>query len=210
MIISIALAFSTFLAMYLLSQYVFEFLVSLGVNPSQINLDGGYVILAILSTVILAPIGEELVYRYIICDAFESKGKWQAVIFSSLAFAFMHMSPMHTVYQFALGVVLALVVVKTRNVVCAMITHATSNALALLFYFIPLPQISLYNPLTIILAILTFALGGLLVSVLIKNINEKQIEIKQIHTNKQENLTAKIAYIIGFVVCAIIWISNFF
>lgn len=209
-VISVVLALITFVSLYLVLLYVFEFLTLLGVKASEIRVDGGYIILAILSTVIFAPIGEEMVYRYVICSALESKSKIFAIIISALCFTLMHMSPMQTVYQFALGCILALIVIKTRNIVYAIIAHATSNLVAIILSLINLPQINIYSPLTIIITVLMLVLGVVLTIILVKKMEGKKTEEKQEQISKNEKTASTIIFIIGFIICLAMWCANFF
>ena len=209
-VLSVLLGVVTIAGMYLITQYVYEFFVSLGVKSSEIDISGGYIVLAIISTVIFAPIGEELVFRYVLCDALENKSKAFAIVVSALAFAFMHMSPMQTVYQFALGCVLALVVIKSGNVVYAMITHATSNLVVILLSLFTIPTIPTNNPLTLVLAIVVLVFAVLVVILMLRVMSPAKREREQIKYEKEEKLTASVVYVIGFAVCLIMWIANFF
>ena len=209
-VLSVLLGVATIVGMFLIAQYVHEFFVSLGVKASEIDISGGYVILAILSTVILAPIGEELVFRYVLCDALENRSKALAVVLSALAFAFMHMSPMQTVYQFALGCVLAPVVIKSGNVVYAMITHATSNLVVIILSLFTLPTIPTNNPLTLVLAIVLFVFALLVVVLMLSKMSKSASDRACVKYEKEEKVTASIVYAIGFAVCLVMWIANFF
>lgn len=209
-LLSILLAVITFVSMYLVSLYVFDFLIQTGVEQTEIRIDGAYLILALLSTVILAPIGEELVYRYVVCGALQQKNTVLAIVVSALCFTFMHMSPMQTIYQLALGVVLALIVIKTNNIVYAIITHATSNLIAIILALIPIPTINIYSPITIIVAVVLLALGVVAVIILTKKLSGEKREKTIIQTTKQQKTVTIFAYIIGFAVCLFMWIANFF
>lgn len=209
-LLSVLLAIVTFVSMYLVSLYAFDFLTQLGVEQSEIRIDGAYLILALLSTVILAPIGEELVYRYVICGALQNKNTLLALIVSALCFTFMHMSPMQTIYQLALGVVLALIVIKSNNIVYAIITHATSNLIAIILALIPIPTINIYSPITIVVAVILFALGIIVVALLTKNMSGEKRETTIIQSTKQQKTIMIFAYAVGFAVCLFMWITNFF
>lgn len=209
-LLSVLLAIVTFVSMYLVSLYAFDFLTKLGIEQSEIRIDGAYLILALLSTVILAPIGEELVYRYVICGALQNKNTVLALIVSALCFTFMHMSPMQTIYQLALGVVLALIVIKSNNIVYAIITHATSNLIAIILALIPIPTINIYSPITIVVAVILFALGIIVVALLTKKMGGEKRETTIIQTTKQQKTITIFAYAVGFAVCLFMWITNFF
>lgn len=89
-------------------------------------------------TVLIAPLGEELVYRGALLSGLK-KGfpTWAAVLLSGASFSLMHMNPQQTVYQFCLGCVCALFVVVTGTPVFSMIVHGASNLIAVLMEVTP-------------------------------------------------------------------------
>jgi membrane protease YdiL (CAAX protease family) len=120
------------------------------------------------------------------------------------------MSPLQTVYQFALGCVLALIVIKTGNVLYSIIAHATSNLTAIILSFFPLPSIPIYEPLVIVLSVLLLAFAVLLVGVLIKALDGRKENREIIKYEKEEKTIASTIYAIGFGICFIVWVLNFF
>lgn len=90
------------------------------------------VVMTVIATVFLAPVFEELIYRGVLLHGLKrQKSAAGSVLLCALAFMLMHMNPLQVVFQFALGAVAAIVVLKTGRVLPAMVMHATSNALAL-------------------------------------------------------------------------------
>ncbi len=90
------------------------------------------VIMTVIATVFLAPVFEELIYRGVLLHGLKrQKRAVVAVLLSAFAFMLMHMNPLQVVFQFALGAVAAIIVLKTGRVLPAMVMHAASNALAL-------------------------------------------------------------------------------
>ena len=83
----------------------------------------------ILSTVILAPVSEELVCRGLV---FKLAGKvspnfWVANIIQALAFGILHGNWVQGTYAFVLGIVLGLVYRRFRNIWLCMLLHAVLN-----------------------------------------------------------------------------------
>jgi membrane protease YdiL (CAAX protease family) len=80
----------------------------------------------------LAPIAEEVFYRGVIASGVRAGGsRVLAVLVSAAAFALVH-PPAHSAARaFVRGLLLATVVDRTGNVACAILVHATSNAIAL-------------------------------------------------------------------------------
>jgi membrane protease YdiL (CAAX protease family) len=209
---SVGLGVITFVGMYLISQYVFVFLEYIGAKASYLDISGWYIIPAVLTTVILAPIGEEAVYRCSLTYGFNFGKTYVAIILSAFAFAIMHMSPMQTFYQFALGVMLGILVVRTQNVIYPIIAHSTSNILVIILSFIPLPSVPLYNPFTIIIAVLALAIGVMLVLIIMKSIpkREEKISVEIVKESSYEKSLAIFMCVLGVVVCLVCWISTFF
>ncbi len=209
---SVVLGLLTFVGMYMVSQYVFEFLESIGVRASYLDINGWYIIPAVLVTVILAPIGEEAVFRCSLTYGLNNGKAIIAVMLSAIAFALMHMSPMQTFYQFALGVILAVLIMRSQNVIYPIIAHATSNLAVIIFSFVQLPQIPLFNILTIILSLLIFVISLFLVFIIMKTIKtQNSISCdKQINDTKEDRTLGVVVFVLGILVCLSFWISAFF
>lgn len=85
--------------------------------------------LTIFSTVLFAPLGEELVCRGLI---FKLAGRvsssfWVANIIQSLAFGILHGNLIQGCYAFALGIVLGLLYRRFQNIWLCMFLHASMN-----------------------------------------------------------------------------------
>lgn len=209
---SIAVGLLTFVGMFLISQYVFEFFSILGAKTAVLDISGWYLLPAIFSTVILAPCGEEILFRSSLVYGLDNGKRVRAILLSALAFALMHMSPMQTVYQFALGVALATLIIKTENVVYPVIAHATSNLAVIILSFINLPDINLFSPLTIILAFAIFSCCLVLAYLVLKSMTQKdkRDEVSlQVKKTKGDGLVGAITYGLGVFVCLIVWFSAF-
>ena len=126
----------------------------------------GVFVLAVFVMALLPAIGEELLMRGTVVPAMTSRGTWFGIFISALLFALMHNNPMQTVYQFCLGVVLALVFMSSRSVVPCMILHFLSNLITLILTAY-LPQVIKFkNPHrsvldTLIILVLAWAVGGI-------------------------------------------------
>ncbi|MCL1953514.1 MAG: CPBP family intramembrane metalloprotease, partial [Firmicutes bacterium] len=88
--------------------------------------------LGLLVICFIAPITEELVFRFGILEGFKNKGGVKAVLISSFAFAMMHMNPEQTFYQFLLGVVCGIATFKSNSIIPAIIIHACNNLFSFL------------------------------------------------------------------------------
>lgn len=96
-----------------------------------------YPFYSILTTTLLAPIIEELVFRL---SFNEIKSKVFYLILTSLIFAFVHISSMsemlYLIPYFALGFCLGLTYQKTGNIIPAILTHIFHNLIVLLMIMI--------------------------------------------------------------------------
>ena len=84
----------------------------------------------LLGAVILAPIGEELIYRGIVLRCSAKISQRFAIFFSAFIFGIMHGNPYQFVLGFLLGVPLAMITLKTGSIVPAIICHMTNNLMA--------------------------------------------------------------------------------
>lgn len=83
-----------------------------------------------LGAVILAPIGEELIYRGVVLRCSAKISQRFAIFFSAFIFGIMHGNPYQFVLGFLLGIPLAMVTLKTGSIVPAIICHMTNNLMA--------------------------------------------------------------------------------
>lgn len=82
---------------------------------------------ALVFTVIMAPIFEELVFRKLIIDRVNVYGEKLAIAFSALMFAFFHMSIQQFFYAFLLGLLLGYLYIRTGKLIYPVIIHAAIN-----------------------------------------------------------------------------------
>ncbi len=95
--------------------------------PFEINSVSTY-IYAIITMALLPAIAEELIFRGLIFNGLNSKYKpVVSVGLSALFFMLIHGSIQQTFYQLLMGVVFAIVVLKTNNLIYSMIIHFVSN-----------------------------------------------------------------------------------
>lgn len=85
--------------------------------------------LIVLCGVIIAPIGEELIFRKLLLDRLAPFGEARAILFSGLVFGLFHGNFNQFFYTFAIGTVLAFAYVKTKNLLAPIIMHMFFNLL---------------------------------------------------------------------------------
>ena len=83
--------------------------------------------LVFICTVIIAPIGEELIFRKLLIDRTAPFGELSSVLFSGLAFGMFHGNFYQFFYAFFLGCLMGYVYAKTRNIFHSIAMHMFVN-----------------------------------------------------------------------------------
>ena len=120
----------------------------------------GYIFL-FLAVVIIAPIGEEIVFRGFLQRFLERywKDVTRAVLVTSLFFAMIHFNPFWTIQIYLLGVILGFLAWKTKSVIPSIILHIINNGSAFILANIDEDIIGFYlwkdqvSPIFILLAV---------------------------------------------------------
>ncbi|MFL3004607.1 MAG: lysostaphin resistance A-like protein [Candidatus Neomarinimicrobiota bacterium] len=102
--------------------------------------------LLFIAVVILAPLGEEIVFRGFLQQILEKHWKdiTQAILFTSLIFSLIHMNPYWFVQIYFLGVILGFLAWKTKSIIAPLILHSLNNSMALLLSSSDLQQNNFY------------------------------------------------------------------
>ena len=114
-----------------------------------------------LAVVIVAPIGEEIVFRGFLQKFLENYWKdiTRAVLVTSLFFAMIHFNPYWTIQIYLLGVVLGFLAWKTKSVVPSIILHSINNGVAYLLSIFDDTSLNFYlwnkqvSPIFILMAV---------------------------------------------------------
>lgn len=86
---------------------------------------------AIMSTVVAAPILEEVLFRGLILESCKERfGKGVAVFVSALLFGLIHIVPIQVINAFVVGIILGYIYLKTGSLLSVIILHAINNAIA--------------------------------------------------------------------------------
>lgn len=119
-------------------------------------------IILIISSGIIGPIYEEIIFRYINLNKlkkFNTNNK--SIIINTLIFATIHISPTKIFYAFILGLILNISYTKINNIKAPIIIHISANLIALL--------LNQYNTTILILSLI----GTILSYNLLKIINKE-------------------------------------
>ncbi len=117
------------------------------------------VLMGIFSVVIIPAVLEEFWMRGIIFGAYNRCNTRAAVIFTALIFALLHLSANEFAGFFFMGIMSALILIKSGSLYGSMVYHAFSNLTALLFAAYIMPEIIDYIWAVFGLAVLLFAIA---------------------------------------------------
>ncbi len=96
-------------------------------NPLQEIMMSSDIWLTVLPTVIVAPFGEEFIFRRLIIDRTRRWGELPAILLSAAMFAAFHMNLYQIFYAFLIGCVLGYVYIKTGRLRYSIALHAIIN-----------------------------------------------------------------------------------
>lgn len=96
----------------------------------------GLLVVNIVIVGLLPGICEEFVFRGVVYKGIKKYGETTAILLSAVMFMLFHMNLEQTIYQFFLGVVLALVVSKTGSLVASIIVHSINNIVVIISNYI--------------------------------------------------------------------------
>ncbi len=107
--------------------------VSAGYQEANANFYGSTLALELISSALMTPILEEMIFRGILFTRLKSVlPKIPAIIVSALIFAVVHFNIVQFIYAFLLGIVLAILMDLADHVYPAIIGHVTANLIAVL------------------------------------------------------------------------------
>jgi hypothetical protein len=88
---------------------------------------------AFMKVVIMAPVIEELIFRGVIMHGLmRNYSKFTGVFVSALLFALFHLNPWQFPATFILGLLLGILMLRTRNIYLCILGHAINNGLVLI------------------------------------------------------------------------------
>lgn len=84
----------------------------------------------LLGAVLLAPIGEELIYRGVVLRCASKVSQRFAIFFSAFIFGIMHGNPYQFILGFLTGIPMAIITVKSGSLIPSIICHISNNVIA--------------------------------------------------------------------------------
>lgn len=187
--------FSALLLNYFLEKLYTVLNLEVSVTVPKLNTVWDYV-LSVILICIVPPIGEELMFRKTMIDGFGKLGIVIAVLLSGALFSLSHLNIAQTVYQFILGCILALIYIKTKDIIITIIIHLVNNFLA--FFLSALTDATIWGNINVLL--ICFGVGLLVTISCVYFI----LSNSRKNTKKQENIS--IYTIILLVAMLILWL----
>lgn len=134
-LLGVGLAFPAWIAVSIVAAVAAAVLQQLGIQPepevSQQVINVANPVIAVIATVIVAPLAEETFFRGVAFTAWAREyGFRRALIASALLFAAIHGSLVALLPIFGLGIALALLYRRTGSLPASMAMHATFNAIS--------------------------------------------------------------------------------
>lgn len=125
-------AFLGILTNYFLTRFVPE----LPPFPIAPAMDFKDLVIQILVIGVSAAIAEETMFRGLILRSYEEAGTIRAVVFSGLLFGMMHLNPQNLLSTSFLGMLIALIVVRTNSIFMGMVAHFINNTIAVTLLYL--------------------------------------------------------------------------
>lgn len=95
-------------------------------NPVDASYSNNFII-ATISSLVMAPIFEELICRKLLIDRLAKFGEKSAILFSALCFAIIHGNLFQFFYAFGIGLIFGYIYIRTRNITYTMLGHFILN-----------------------------------------------------------------------------------
>lgn len=126
-----------------------------GVSQPDLNLNAGLAqnLINLVTTVILAPLLEELIFRGCILESLKKYSTSFAIVFSSLLFAMLHMNLAQSIPVFGMGLVFGWMYVRTGSLPMTIVLHLINNAVSMFSTLLPYPLAFMVEILLIVLAV---------------------------------------------------------
>ena len=188
-----------------INELFLDWFENMGLNRPTTELDLNPVMLVIM-TVILAPIGEEFLFRGTIGRGLANDKPIFGILLSGMLFALFHLNPAQTLHQFVLGSFLMLLAYRSGSVWTSVITHAFNNFVVTFFTFVydPTEFYTKHLALVGIVGGLIFC-GGVVGFLLTTKCHAKQNDTKQ-----NPSAINWIWFAVAVVACLTLWVLNLF
>lgn len=184
-------------------------------NPLESMLDGSGVWISSFVVMIVAPIMEEIVFRWMLYKRLMLYGSTVYIIFSAAVFAMFHGNLFQMLYAFVLGLIFAYVIVLTDKIYYSIILHIVVNALGggivnILTNFASETVVSIYS--LFVLAVVFVGIIVILLSLRYRNnvSNTLYNESGYVHIQKKSKILLNPGMLLYTILIAIIMFTSMF
>lgn len=161
--------------------------------------DNGYYLyhfaLDVFGTAIVPAVCEELLFRGLILACLLPYGKKTAVLGSAFMFAMMHQNFGQLIYTFGMGILLALIAIKTRSVFGGMILHFLNNLFSVIttsmYYIFPESRADFISNVMLLVAM---AVGLACLAVIIFKLASNREGAGDTHTDDADDIGGVVNY----------------
>lgn len=162
----------------LLQTLVMLILTFMGLGTPELEFvlsdDGPTSFMNVFTSVLLAPVAEELVFRGVLLKEASRVSQRFGIVLSAVIFGLMHGNPYQFVLGMLIGLVLGYVTVKSGSLIPAVSGHVAVNTMASVPDIAMFIDDSLYTPVYYIVSAVEFVIGA---AVLIKVISAGEIKL---------------------------------
>lgn len=110
--------------------------------------------IAIISSGIIGPIYEEILFRYILYNRLKNKySTKKSILITTIIFAISHLSLIKMTYAFILGLIINIIYERDKNILSPILIHTSANVIVIF--------LTEYNTYILLLSILCLALSVL-------------------------------------------------
>lgn len=188
-----------------LNELFFDLLESWGLNRPSTEIDLHPVAL-ILVTVVIAPIGEEFLFRGTIGNGLTNHNALGGIFASGALFALFHLNPAQTLHQFVLGSFLMLLAYRSSSLWTSIIVHAFNNLAVIVLSYTVEPTGFYQNH-----GVLAGIVGGVIfvgsvVGYLFTTKNHATTPAEK----QRPNGGTWIAFAVALAICVFLWTANLF
>lgn len=119
-------------------------------------------LLIIISTGIIGPIYEEILFRYLLYNRLKKEYSIKkSIIITTLIFSISHITPIKIIYSFIIGLLINIIYEKNKNILSPILIHISANIIVIFLYE--------YNTYILLLSIICLILSIKLNPKLLRN-----------------------------------------
>ena len=113
------------------------------------------IIVSVISTGIIGPIYEEILFRYVLYNRLKNKYSIKrSILITTIIFALIHLSPIKIAYAFILGLIINISYERHNNILAPILIHISANTIVIFLYE--------YNTYILLLSIICIMLSIML------------------------------------------------